>query len=216
MANVVASLPELGVNYGGWEKNKEIYVLSVAADLRGLAGKGFPEIAAAHNETLPNVVPAIMGDAAMKWMLISVSNVFQRVQRGQPVSLTGSGILLYPKLDPGGMLALHFLVVESDAGQRNLGKVLGDILADATVKAAVNALAAAASITQPLVAKLMSAVVSQIPAILKNNKDDILLTHSHSGFDFDDYGVITATPPRVQDFKVANDRAYCTLRLRLT
>ena len=44
-------------------------------------------------------------------------------------------------------------------------------------------------------------------------KDDVLLTHSHSGFDFDDYGVYPES--RLTDFTVANEMVECTLRVRV-
>ena len=126
--------------------------------------------------------------------------------------LSGSGILLYPNLDPGGLLANHFLIVESDEGKRRLGKILDDLVKDDVVNLAIGALIDAAAVTQPLLGGLMKALVSQVPGILKKNKDDILFAHNHSGFDFDDYGLRPNENP--SDFEVGNDRAFCTLRVR--
>ena len=61
--------------------------------------------------------------------------------------------------------------------------------------------------------QLMTAMTGVIPAVLKANDDDALFSHGHSGFDFDDYGVEPGA--RFSEFDVGNDRAFCTLRVRL-
>jgi len=210
---VVLSLPKMGVRGGGWEKNKEIYVLSFVADLAGGSGKKAGDVVAAYNETLPNLLPAIMKDASLQFVLVSVSNLFKRIRPDQPVSLTGSGVLLYPNLDPKGLLASHFAIVECDEGKRKLGKLLEGILGDDSVKKGVADLIKA-GISQTAVAGLMSALVSNIPEFLKKNKDDLLFAHSHSGFDFDNYGC--GPESTFQEFEIGNDRAHCTLRVMLT
>lgn len=220
MPKVVLSLPKLGVTGGGLEKKKEIYVLSFVADLApppvdadGKPEPKLPEIIAAHNETLPNVVPELASDALLQFVLVSVSNLFTRIKPNQPVSLSGSGILLYPNLDPHGLLASHFVVVESDAGKRNLGKLLGDIAGDDAVSGAVKKLIQNGVSAQPL-AGLLSSLVFQVPKVLKKNKDDLLFAHSHSGFDFDNYGA--GPDKKFAEFDLGNDRAYCTLRVMVT
>lgn len=113
MPKVTVSIPKLGVHPGGIEKNKEIYVIGLAADMRGAENREQAFIAAA-NETLPNIMPDIATLDAMNWVVASVSNVFERIRHDQPPSLSGSGIILYPNLNPKGMLALHLVIVESD------------------------------------------------------------------------------------------------------
>lgn len=211
--SVVLSLPRLGVKEGGWEHNKEIYVISFASDLSPAAPGAIklPETIAAYNQTLVNVVPAIQNLAALRYVVPCVSNVFDRIRPEQDVSLSGAGILLYPNLQPGGLLANHFVIVESDEKSRTAGKVLQTLLSDTKVDAAIKGLLDAAAISQPMVASVMTALVGQIPTILQKNRDDVLFAHSHSGFDFDNYGL----PPGVDwhDYSLANDRAYCTLRV---
>jgi len=59
----------------------------------------------------------------------------------------------------------------------------------------------------------MTALISRIPAVLKKNRDDLLFAHSHSGFDFDDYGL---NPGETQsEYAVGNDRCACRLRVRV-
>ena len=210
MPKVVVSIPELAVTSRGWEREKEIYVLGLSTDLRGADSTRKDAPIAAYNETIANVAPAVQEAAALQWVVAAVSNVFPHVRPDQPVSLSGSGILLYPNLDPMGMLAVHFVVVESDAGKRDVGNILDRLLEDPAVKSLVTALAA--TVTQPLLAELMNTLIALIPKALKKNRDDILFAHNHSGFDFDDYGI--APGSSVQDFRVGNDRVHCVLRVR--
>lgn len=211
MPKVMVSMPRLTVTERGWEHNKEIYVIALATDLRGAdpARKDVP--VAAYNETLANVAPEVQEAAVLQYVIVSVSNVFHRVRPEQPLSLSGSGIILYPNLDPKGMLALHLAVVESDTKKRNLGKTLSAILEDDAVASAARALASA--VTQPLLAQLLSTMIARVPRVLGRNRDDILFTHNHSGFDFDDYGVDPGA--KQTDFVIGNDMAEGALRVRL-
>lgn len=209
MSSVVLSIPRLGVKRGGWEKRKEIYVLSFSSDLNDSGSAKLPETIAAYNETLPNVVPNIQKEGLLQFVLMSVSNTFQRITPDIPVSLSGSGILLYPNLDPKGLLANHFVVIEDDEGKRNLGKRLENLFDNTEVKSLVTALKK--SVSQQAIAALMNTLVSQLPKILKKNKDDFLFSHSHSGFAFDNYG--GAPDQAVTDYPLENDRVFCTLRV---
>jgi hypothetical protein len=210
MPKVVLSIPRLGVKRGGFEKRKEIYVMSFTSDLNESPSAKLGTVAA-NNETLPNVVPTIQEEALLKFVLMAVSNTFQRIQPDQPVSLSGSGILLYPNLDPKGLLASHFVVIEDDEGKRNLGKMLESLFGNKDVTSLVDVLKK--GVTQPAVAALMNAIVSQLPQLLKKNRDDFLFAHSHSGFDFDNYGVEDGS--KVANFSLENDRVFCTLRVRV-
>lgn len=206
---IAITMPGLGVTAKGWERGKEIYVLGLAADLNPEAKRGVESVGAV-NETLAAIRPDLQNAAALKWMVASVSNVFHRVRPDQPPSLSGSGIVLYPNLDPNGLLALHLSIVESDAGTRRSGRALEGILGHDEVKSAVEGMTEAG---EPGVSLLMRAVTRVIPETLKGNGDDLLFSHSHSGFDWDDYGLEGRTS---RDFELGNDRAYCTLRVRQT
>jgi len=144
----------------------------------------------------------------LKWIVASVSNVFHWVRPDQPPSLSGSGIVLYPNLEPKGFLALHLSIVESDAGARSAGKALQGILGHDAVKGAVGGMTKAG---EAGVASLMRVATGVLPGVLKNNEDDLLFSHLHSGFEWDDYGLDGET---TRDFELGNDRAYCTLRIR--
>ena len=207
---IAVTMPSLGVTAKGWEKNKEIYVLGLASDLNTEARSGGDECVGALNETLAAILPDRQGLGALKWVVASVSNVFHWVRPDQAPSLSGSGIVLYPNLAPEGFLALHLSIVESDAGARRAAETLKGIFGHDEVNKLVEGL------TKPDaagVASLMRAVTGVIPEILESNKDDVLFSHDHSGFTWDDYGLEGA---KSKDFEVGNDRAYCTLRVRQT
>lgn len=221
MSKVVLSIPHLGVKHNGLEKNKELYVLSFAVDGNPVANQAatLKDVIGANNETLPDLAPEIANLAALRWVFVSASNLFERVTVTQPASLSGSGILLYPNLDPKGLLACHFVVIESESRTRHLGKVLEDVLGDNAVKSAVNVLAnaataAAGGIPGAAAAAVMRALVSVLPKVLKRKRDRIWFTHDHSGFDFDAYGLPDGSQT-THDFALSNDRVALTLRLRV-
>ena len=210
MAEVVLSIPRLGVKQGGWERNKEVYVLSFSSDENN-QGRMVSNVVAAQNETLPHVWPEVGKVAISRFVHVAASNTFQRIRPDQPVSLSGSGIILYPNLNPGGMLANHFVVLEDDQGQRDLMGLLKSLISDEEVSGVVDQLLM--GVSRSLVGGLFRALTSRLPEVLAN-KDDFLFSHSHSGFDFDDYGL----PPGQtvgHDFELENDRVFCTLRLRV-
>ena len=210
MAEVVLSIPRLGIKQGGWERNKEVYVLSFSSDENN-EGHMVSDVVAAQNETLPHVWPAV-GDAAFaRFVHVAASNTFQRIRPDQPVSLSGSGILLYPNLNPGGMLSNHFVVLEDDQGQQGLSGLLNRLIGDEEVSGVVERMQE--GVSRSLVGVLFRTLISRLPGVL-SNKDDFLFSHSHSGFDFDDYGL----PPGEtvgHDFELENDRVFCTLRVRV-
>ena len=207
---VYATLPKVHVTEKGWEKNKEIYIISLASDLHGKSNHR-PAIVGASNEMLTNISPGI--ESAMKFFAVSVSNVFERIRPDQPLSLSGDGIVLYPPADPKGMLSLHFTIVESDQGARNVGKLLEKILGDSSVKTLLSEItkltAASGNIPVTLLTSLFGAVTTIIPVVLKNNKDDIMFSHSHSGVDFNGYG----GSHDGESYPVGNDLSGATLKV---
>ena len=210
MAEVVLSIPRLGVKKGGRERNKEVYVISFSSDENN-RGHMVPDVIAAQNETMPHVWPDVGKAALSQFVHVAVSNAFQRIRPDQPVSLSGSGILMYPNLNPGGMLANHFVVLEDDQGQRDVLGLLNRLISHEKVSGVVEQLQE--GVSRSLVGGLFRALISGLPAVLAN-KDDFLFSHSHSGFDFDDYGL---PPGQVvgHDFELENDRVFCTLRVRV-
>lgn len=207
---VYATLPEIYVTKKGLEKNKEIYVLSLASDRHGQSNHR-PLAVGATNETLVNVSPRIA--TAMKFFAIAVSSLFVNIRPDQPPSLSGDGVVLYPPSDPKGMLALHFALVESDAGTRDVGSILEGIFNDKSVKKFLSEIskvtALSGNIPASLLTSLFGTITAVIPPIIKNNKDDILFSHNHSGVEFNGYG----GSPNGASFRVGNDRAGATLRI---
>lgn len=75
---------------------------------------------AAHNERLSQVLPDRGMAALLRFMHSIASNTFQRVSPDQPVSPSGRGIILYPNSNPESVSVNHFVVTESDKGNREL------------------------------------------------------------------------------------------------
>lgn len=214
--SVILSIPKLAVKEKSFsERNKEIYVVSFTADLNPDRSNKTATITAANNETICNdeSLSKLTSVDAFKYLTIMVSNCFERITPDNPVSLSGSGILLYPNLEPKGLLANHTIIMESDHGARKVGHFLEELLQERSVKTAVQALTASASVSNPLVGALLGAIVRSVPTVLKKSKDDLLLAHSHSGFDFDDYGMLPGQ--EYTDYPLENDMISATLRVRV-
>ena len=186
---IYATLPELHVTEKGREKKKEIYVISLASDLRGQTADR-EEPVGAENEPISGMSPDI--DASMDYFAVAVSNVFTGIRADQPVSLSGDGIVLYPPADPAGMLSLYFVIAECDQASRDVGGVLDTILSGDEVRDLMRQVsdktAAEGSIDADLLNSLFSSLASAIPTALSSNGDDMLFAHTHSGVDFTGYG----------------------------
>lgn len=198
-----ASIPALAVR----EKkiNRELYVISFASDLRGESNHRPPAVGAS-NQTLESLTPA--ADAAMKFVIAAVSNIFHGIDKNQAVSLSGDGIVLYPPADPNGMLALQFSVIESDKGARDiLGRVLGDDEVKRELKTLKKLTTLARGVSSEALSALMGSIAEAVVAHL--GKDDILFSHGHSGVDFSAYGGI----PTGRDYELGNRKIACTLRI---
>jgi hypothetical protein len=178
---VFVCMPELRLKKA--RLDRELYVVAFASDLRGQSNHR-PPATGANNLTLGEFTPEVA--AAMKFFVISASNIFHHIDKDQPLQLGGDGIILYPPADPRGMLALHVSVVESDAGARNQGKLLEQLFKDKGVAGAMQAIAdvtgAAGPIPTEILAGAMQVITDALPRILQANKDDNL-------FDFDFSGV---------------------------
>ena len=118
-------------------------------------------------------------------------------------------MMIYSNLNPGGFFALQMFIFESDDNHKRFGTKLEKILSDGGVKGAVDKLKGA--VTNPLVGSLMRAVSSVVPKLFKDSGDDLLMSHAHSGFDFDNYGLDEGV--KVQDFPFFSANAEGVLRL---
>jgi hypothetical protein len=210
MPKVFASLTNLESLKGG---NKEIYAISLSTDGRGGVDRE-QNIVSAHNEQITRIAPEIIELDALKWMIASVSNIFERVKPGSPALILGDGIILYPELDPKGILGMHVAIMESDSGHREFGKRLKTVLDSTEVKSTVKALSSATMPRAELVGDLMRIVTD---AFLTNNKDDVLLTFGYSGRESTNYGIgLDADPTNpVKDFPFQNDLIKGNLRVML-
>jgi hypothetical protein len=209
MPKLVVSIPKLRLPAKA-DDARELYILAFASDLNIKENKE-TEIIGGANKDFSSMIPPNADKDALKFMLASVSNIFPVSKSFPKASLTGSGIMIYPNLDPGGFFALQMFVIESDDNHKRFGAKLEKILGDEGVKSAVDKLKGA--ITNPLIGSLMGAVSSVVPKLFKDSSDDLLMSHAHSGFDFDNYGLDEGK--KLQDFRFASKHAEGVLRVRV-
>ena len=209
MPKLVVSVPKLGLPSKAHDA-RQLYILSFASDLNIKDNSG-TEVIGGANKDLSAMLPADSDKDPLKFMLASVSNIFPVTRSFPKASLSGSGIMIYPNLDPGGFFALQMFIIESDDNHRRFGAKLEKVLADDGVKTAVDKLKG--SITNPLIGSLMGAVSSVVPKLFKDSSDDLLMSHAHSGFDFDNYGLEEGK--KMQDFPFFSKHAEGILRIRL-
>lgn len=210
MSKLVVSIPKLGLAPKA-DDARQLYVLAFASDLNIKENKETDVIGGA-NKNLSAMVPDLASKDAMNFLLASVSNIFPVTRSFPRASLSGSGIMIYPNLDPKGFFALQFFVIESDDNHRRFGEKLKKVLSNDAVKGAVDKLKA--SITNPLIGSLMGAVASVVPDLFSGSGDDLLMSHAHSGFDFDNYGL--PDEQKMADFPFASKIVEGTLRIRVT
>ena len=210
MPKIVVSVPKLGLPATARDA-RQLYILAFASDLNIKKHKG-TDIVGGANKDLSSMMPPDSDKDALKFMLASVSNIFPVTRSFPHASLSGSGIMIYPNLDPGGFFALQMFIIESDDNHKRFGTKLEKILSDDSVKGAVGKLKG--SVTNPLIGSLMGAVSSVVPKLFKDSSDDLLMSHAHSGFDFDNYGLDEGM--KLQDFPFASKNAEGVLRVRIT
>lgn len=210
MSKLVVSVPSLGLSPKA-DDARQLYILAFASDLN-IKENNEADVIGASNKNLSAMIPDLASKDAMKFLLASVSNIFP-VSRSFPhASLTGSGIMIYPNLDPKGFFALQFFVIESDDNHRRFGEKLKKVLSNEQVKSAVDKLKDA--ITNPLIGSLMGAVAAVVPDLFSDSGDDLLLSHAHSGFDFDNYGI--PDDQKIANFPFASKLVEGILRVRIT
>ncbi|MFN6963217.1 MAG: hypothetical protein ACK4S4_05550 [Pyrinomonadaceae bacterium] len=211
MPKLIVSIPELGLSPKA-DDSRDIYVLAFASDLN-IKQNSETEIIGGANKSLPAMVGGLADKDAFKFMLASVSNIFHVTRSFPKASLSGSGIMIYSDLDPNGFFALQLFVIESDDNHRRFADKLKKVLDDKHVSSAVDRLKTSAAVTSPLLGSLMGAVTTVIPQFFRDSADDLLFSHSHSGFDFDNYGLDDGQT--VRDFPLAGKLIEGKLRVRV-
>lgn len=209
MPKLVVSIPKLGLPATA-DDARQLYVLAFASDLN-IKENSETDIIGGGNKDFSAMIPLNAEKDPLEFMLASVSNIFPVTRSFPQASLSGSGIMIYPNLDPGGFFALQMFIIESDDNHKRFGAKLDKILADDGVKSATEKLKSA--ITNPLIGSLMGAVSSVVPKLFKDSSDDLLMSHAHSGFDFDNYGLDEGK--KLQDFPFASKHAEGILRVRV-
>lgn len=209
MPKLVVSVPKLRLPAKA-DDARQLYILSFASDLN-IKANSDAEVIGGPNKDFSAMVPPNSDKDALKFLLASVSNIFPVSKSFPHASLGGSGIMIYPNLDPGGFFALQMFVIESDDNHKRFGTKLEKILGDEAVKSTVDKLKGA--ITNPLISSLMGAVSSVVPKLFKDSSDDLLMSHAHSGFDFDNYGL--PDDSKMHDFRFRSKHAEGVLRIRI-
>ncbi len=208
MSKLVVSIPKMGMSEKA-DDSRQLYVMAFACDLNIKENKE-ADIIGGANKNLPELVSSAASKDALNFALASVSNIFPVTKSFRFASLGGSGIMIYPNLDPKGFFALQLFFIESDDNHRRLGEKLEKVFATESVKTAVGKLKQA--VTNPLIGSLMGALTDVVPQFFKGSGDDLLLSHSYSGFDFDDYGT---TGVGITDIPIVNKIIDATLRIRV-
>lgn len=211
MSKLVVSIPKMGLTPKA-DDSRELYIIAFSSDLN-IAENKEEDVIGGSNVTLPVLAPDLAKKDAMKYTLAAVSNIFP-VSRSKPnANLFGSGIMIYPNLDPKGFFALQLFVIESDDNHRRLGKILSSILDDKEVKKVVDGITGA--ITQPIIAGVMRSIASVVPKVFENSIDDLMATAGFSGFDFDNYGLGDGV--KTADFPVQDRKGIieATIRVRV-
>jgi len=211
MPKLVVSVPKLGLSPKA-DDARQLYILAFASDLNIKKNKS-ADVTGGANKDLSAMFPPNADKDALKFMLASVSNIFPVTKSFPHASLSGSGIMIYPNLDPGGFFALQMFVIESDDNHKRFGAKLEKVLTDDAVKGAVDKLKTVKALTNPLIGSLMGAVSSVVPKLFQDSSDDLLMSHAHSGFDFDNYGLDEGL--KLQDFPFASKLVEGTLRVRV-
>lgn len=211
MSKLIVSVPKLGMSKQA-DDARELYVLAFASDLNIKENKE-ADIIGGANKNLPELLPATASKDALNFMLASVSNIFKVTKSFRFAPLIGSGIMIYPNLDPKGFFALQLFIIESDDNHRRFGEKLKMILSDDAVKGAIDGIKTAASLTNPLIGSLMGAFASVVPKLFEDSDDDLLYSAGASGFDFDNYGLPEGTT--TLDVPLENKLIDATLRIRV-
>ncbi len=209
MSKLVVSVPKLGMPATARDA-RQLYILSFASDMN-IKKNNDADIIGGANKDLSAMIPPNSDKDALKFMLASVSNIFPVTKSFPHASLSGGGIMIYPNLDPGGFFALQMFVIESDDNHKRFGAKLEKILGDESIKGVADKLKKA--VTNPLIGSLMGAVSTVVPKLFKDSSDDLLMSHAHSGFDFDNYGLDEGV--KFQDFPFSSANAEGVLRVRI-
>ena len=199
---VSVTLSELRVqNIRDWKSN-EVYVQSTVYDGRKTDWSGESED---NSRVTDKTADQIEGSGVPGQRKIFY-NVFKRIGKessgegkdyGQ-LSLSGDGIVLYPAEVPNGILSVHVNVIEQDIEEgkkRRSPQILEDL--GKTIEKLKNF-----SIGEPLLSSVLQLF----------GKDDILFAHTHSGFDYNDYG----TKGGYSKFSICNDKVYAILTVNAT
>ncbi|MCY3964711.1 MAG: hypothetical protein OXG83_06725 [Acidobacteria bacterium] len=182
---VAVSITSLGLTSNKGENTKEVYVLALYTDGSEAAG--------ARTGYRPSLGPV----QDLGSFSLAASPIYRNITVDNPVSLSGSGLVLYPNLNPNGYLMVHVFVIESDDGARSIGNVMqeisGKVLEGDLASTVATGKEAFGVVTQ---------ATNLLSLILEANRDDALLEHTHAGFHFNGYGTDEGSVFEVENEKI--------------
>ncbi len=118
-----------------------------------------------------------------KYSIVSVSPVFRNIKRGDKLSLHGDGLLLYGPKDPGGKVAMHCAIMESDDAARNFSKKLEEGIKHSGLFGVIDNALSMGSLASPQVAAITAAArfaFETVTYFLKEDGDDVISTFHYS------------------------------------
>lgn len=113
---------------------------------------------------------------------MAASPIYRNITVENPVSLSGSGIVLYPNRHPNGYLMVHVFVIESDKGAERIT----DLISKLAQNVASDEIGVLTGSSLGAIAAAANVVVESVKGFVV--KDDALLDHTHSGFGYNAYG----------------------------
>lgn len=168
--------------FGKAEVKNEVYILCMGIDTSLQPQNKMPDGTNLISETFK---------AYNKYSIVSVSPVFHNIRRGDSLSILGDGLLLYGPKDPGGKIALHGAVMESDDGTRDIGKTIEEGISHSGLFNVIDKALAMGSLAAPQVSTITAAsrfAFETVTYFLKRDGDDVVSTFHYSSTYQEDRG----------------------------
>lgn len=183
--------------FGTAEPKNEVYVLCLGVDQSLQPQNNTPKEAGLIAETFR---------AFNKYSIVSVSPLFRNIRRGDSLPILGDGLLLYGPKNPGGKVALHAAIMESDDRTRDISKRLQEGIEHAGLFKMIDQIVSTGSLAAPQVAAITAAArfaFETVTYFLKQDGDDVVSTfHYSSTYKKERRGY--ARPPKGKYFEYAD------------
>jgi len=160
--------------FGRVEVKNEVYFLCLGIDQNLKPQNNIPDSLHLISDTFKSY---------NKYSVASVSPIFRNIRRGDSLPILGDGLLLYGPKDPGGKIALHGAVMESDDRSRDLGKTIEEGLKHAGLFSIIDKTLAQGSLSAPQMSVITAAArfaFETVTYFLKRDGDDVISTFHYS------------------------------------